>query len=202
MEQLERNRLTPPTHAPGQPTGAPPFPMKLQTTLAIIRAASPCASGYAMLLRTLGADFPTDKPIDFATILASNGLQDALWALRAVLPEQERDRDRLARLFAADCAEWVLPLFEQARPGDTRPREAITAARAFARGEIGAAVWAAARAAARDAVWDAAKAAAWDAAGAAAEAAARAAAWDAAMDAQSQDFIRYFCIAASDGGMA
>ena len=77
--------------------------------------------------------------------------------------------------FAADCAEEVLYLFERERPGDDRPRKAIEAARAFARGEITdaarAAAGAAARAAAGDAAWDAA----WDAA--------RAAAWDAAGDA-------------------
>ena len=40
------------------------------------------------------------------------------------------------RLFAADCAEHVLPIYEAAYPGDGRPRRAIEAARAFARGEI------------------------------------------------------------------
>lgn len=40
-----------------------------------------------------------------------------------------------ARLFACDCAERVLPLFESERPEDRRPREAIEVARAFARGE-------------------------------------------------------------------
>ena len=34
-----------------------------------------------------------------------------------------------AVLFAADCAERVLPLFEAQRPGDDRPRKAIAAAR-------------------------------------------------------------------------
>ncbi len=40
-----------------------------------------------------------------------------------------------ARLFAADCAEHVLPLFEREYPTDNRPRRAIEAARALARGE-------------------------------------------------------------------
>lgn len=42
----------------------------------------------------------------------------------------------LLALWAAACAEHVLPLFEQARPGDERPRRAIEQARAWARGEI------------------------------------------------------------------
>ena len=62
-----------------------------------------------------------------------------------------------ARLFAADCAEHVLPIFEKARPNDDRPRKAIEAARAFARDEIGDAAWAAAWAAARAAAWAAAR---------------------------------------------
>ena len=41
---------------------------------------------------------------------------------------------RLVGLWAADCAERVLPLFEAKAPTDTRPREAIEGIRAFARG--------------------------------------------------------------------
>ncbi|MCH5677242.1 putative immunity protein [Streptomyces gilvus] len=36
--------------------------------------------------------------------------------------------------YAAGCARRVLPLYEQRRPADTRPREAIAAADAFASG--------------------------------------------------------------------
>src|SRR3954469_14111478 len=43
----------------------------------------------------------------------------------------------LLALWAADCAEHVLPLFELERPDDARPRRAIEAARAWARGEMG-----------------------------------------------------------------
>lgn len=39
-------------------------------------------------------------------------------------------------LWAADCAEHVLPQFEQAHPRDVRPRAAVEAARAWARSEI------------------------------------------------------------------
>ncbi|SDO70125.1 hypothetical protein SAMN04489867_0358 [Pedococcus dokdonensis] len=38
--------------------------------------------------------------------------------------------------WAATCAEHVLHLFEGEQPGDTRPREAIEAARSWARGEL------------------------------------------------------------------
>jgi hypothetical protein len=42
----------------------------------------------------------------------------------------------LLALWAADCAEHVLPLFESAQPNDIRPRRAIELARAWVRGEI------------------------------------------------------------------
>ena len=46
--------------------------------------------------------------------------------------QQHRD----LALWAADCAEHVLPHFEQRHPDDGRPRQAIEAGRAWARGEI------------------------------------------------------------------
>lgn len=75
--------------------------------------------------------------------------------------------DRIARLFAADCAERVLPIYERDYPTDKRPRMSIEVARRFAEGQATpeelAAARAAARDAARDAAWAAARAAAWDA---------------------------------------
>jgi hypothetical protein len=43
---------------------------------------------------------------------------------------------RLLALWAATCAEHVLPLFERAVPDDGRPRQAIEAARSWVRGEL------------------------------------------------------------------
>jgi len=43
---------------------------------------------------------------------------------------------QLLALWAASCAEHVLPLFESAHPGDPRPRQAIEHARAWVRGEV------------------------------------------------------------------
>jgi hypothetical protein len=47
----------------------------------------------------------------------------------------EDDR-RVLAVWAADCAERTLSLFEAQAPGDTRPRDAIDGLRAFARGEM------------------------------------------------------------------
>jgi len=43
---------------------------------------------------------------------------------------------RLLAMWAADCAQHVLYLFEQTRPEDDRPRRAIEQTRAWVRGEI------------------------------------------------------------------
>lgn len=42
---------------------------------------------------------------------------------------------RLLAVWAATCAEHVLPLFEESNSEDTRPRDAIEAARMWARGQ-------------------------------------------------------------------
>ena len=157
--------------------------MTITTTLSAIRAHGPCRSGWVKLNKALGPDWG-DKPVSFRQILASNGLDDALWCLRVLPPEMEGQ----IRLLACDFAETAL---KYVPAGEDRPRLAIETARRFVAGsatcEELAAAWAAA--------WDAAWAAAWDAARAAARAAAWdaawAAAWDAARDEQCQIFARW-----------
>ena len=99
--------------------------------------------------------------------------------------------ERTARLFACDCAERVLPIFERQHPADGHPRMAVDTVRRFAEGQATREELAAAGDAAGDAAWAAAWDAAWAAAWAAARTAARTAAgtaagtaaWDAAGDA-------------------
>jgi len=166
------------------------MPYASTTTLAAIRAASPCEDGWRKLLGALGKTSADDEPLDLLTVLDSNGLDDALWVLSYAMPD-----DRLARHFHAWCAEQVLHLFEAEYPDDTSVRDQIAmlrndeaddAARAAAEAAARAAAEAAARAAAEAAAWAAARAAAWDAA----RAAARAAAWDAARAAEAADAAR------------
>lgn len=64
--------------------------------------------------------------------------------------------ERTARLFAVDCAERGISFYETLFPDDKRPRSAITAARAYARGEIDRSTLAPARWAAEQAVLEAA----------------------------------------------
>jgi hypothetical protein len=89
--------------------------------------------------------------------------------------------ERTARLFACDCAEHVLSLYEAKYPDDDRPRKAIEVARRYAEGTATREELAAARDAAREAAW-AAAGAARDAAEAARDAAE--AAWEAAWAAE------------------
>lgn len=65
---------------------------------------------------------PEDRDRRFITIRRGGTLTDA--------------DHRILALWAAVCAEHVLPLFEAAKPSDMRPREAIECARAWTRGEI------------------------------------------------------------------
>ena len=160
----------------------------MKTTLNKIRARSPCTDGWEKLLKNLGKTKADDEPLALTTILESNGIDDALWCLRAV-----DGHEREMRLFAVDCARSVQHLMT-----DKRSLDALDVAERFANGlatqtELAAAdaAWAAAWAAA-DAAADAAWAAAWDVGWAAARVAAwaaAAAAGDAAWDAQANLFI-------------
>jgi hypothetical protein len=151
----------------------------MTTTLNKIKAHSPCGSGWDILLNYLGKTKADNEPLSIATIIQSNGIKDAVWALRAV-----EGKDKEIRLFAADCAESDLHIYENKYPNDDRPRKAIQAARDYANGVIGKDELAAASDAAfaaSDAACDAARAASW-----AARAAARHASLKAASDADAK----------------
>ena len=130
--------------------------MILSTTFAELHKSGACVSGYKKLAAYLGGieKYGKTTPIDLLTILESNGIVDCIWALRAAV---EPDRDKISRLFACDCAESVLPIFESGKPDDPRPRKAIQAARYYAVGLITAQERDAARAAAGAAAGDAAR---------------------------------------------
>ena len=72
--------------------------------------------------------------------------------------------NKIARLFAADCASRALKRFEKEFPSDKRPRLAIKAARNFARGKISQEELDAAQSAAQSAAESAASPAAQSAA--------------------------------------
>ena len=147
----------------------------MKTTLNAIRDHHPCADGWKKLLANLGKTAADDYPLSLITILDSNGIDDALWCLRAVY-----GHDKEIRLFAVWCARQVqhlmtdqrsvaaLDVSERFANGDAT-KEELDAAGAAARAASGYAAGAAARAAAWDAAWDAA--------------------WSAALDAQKAKFL-------------
>jgi len=144
----------------------------MQTTLNEIRKHSPCEDGWRKLLAHLGKTQADDEPLSIATVVDSNGLDDAVWCLRAV-----SGHDREIRLFAVWCARQVQHLMK-----DPRSIAILDVFERFANGKASDRELAAARAAAGDAAWDAARAGAWDAAWDAA--------WAAAKDAQEKELRR------------
>lgn len=99
-----------------------PPPMYYSTTLNKLTDHEPSIDYLRKLLSHLGKTAPDDEPLALSVILESNGLNDALWALRAV---ENVDRD--AWLYACDCAQTVVHL----NP-DPRVQAAIDAARRYA----------------------------------------------------------------------
>ena len=154
----------------------------MKTTLNAIREHQPCADGWAKLLRHLGKTKADHEPVLIRTILDSNGLDDALWCLRAVT-----GHDREIRLYAVWCARRVQHLMI-----DPRSIAALDVAERYANNLATEHDLEAARDAAGEAAGDAAWAAAWDAAGDAAGDAAWAAARDAAWAAQAAS-LREVC---------
>ena len=157
----------------------------MNTTLNKIRAHSPCADGWTTLLSHLGKTQADDEPLSIATILESNGLEDALWCLRAV-----KGHDKEIRLYAVWCARQVQSLMtskESIAALDVAERHANGLATdselATARAAAQSAALCAARDAARFEAQGAARAATYAAARSAAREAARSAAWHADYDA-------------------
>lgn len=101
----------------------------LYTTFNKLKNAYACSTRYRHLAKALGGitKYGADTPISLETILDINGLEDAVWALRACV-----GHGRISRLFACRCAEEVLPIYETYYPKDKRPRTAIEVARLFA----------------------------------------------------------------------
>lgn len=167
------------------------------TTLNDIRAKHPCATGWSKLLAHLGKTQADAEPLALATILEANGIEDAVWALRALPADAARE----IRLFAVSCARQVQHLMT-----DPRSLKALDVTERFANGDATAneleeahrAAAAAVAYAAADAAACAAYAAPADAAADAAYAAAYAAAdaadaRAAACEKQTELFKQFFC---------
>ncbi len=190
------------------------------TTLNKIREHHPCRKGWRKLLKYLNKNQVYEELLSLKVILDSNGVEDAIWALRTI------DDQGLVQLFAVRCVRQVQHLLIDERSIhalDVSERSAIGEASDEELGEARGtalsawfkypaytteryAAWAAAAtaaAAAADTVGGAARAAsdaAWGAAWAASVAARAAArdgaedtAWADAREEQRRDFIAMFC---------
>ena len=113
----------------------------LTTTFHLLRKHNACKIRYAVLRKSLRGR-RDNEPIGIVEVLDHNGLDDALWALRAVPDEQAAERDRLARLFACWCLRQVWNLL------DDSSRATVEVAERYAFGEATLDDMAAARAAA------------------------------------------------------
>ena len=98
----------------------------MKTTLNAIRAQGPCCNGWKKLLQHLGKTEDDDALLSIATVLDSNGLDDAVWCLRAVT-----GHDREIRLFAVWCARRVQHLNT-----DPSIEKVLVIAEAFANGTV------------------------------------------------------------------
>ena len=89
--------------------------MTLTTTLKLLREHHACQPRYDHLVAALGNGWQDDAPIPLERILDTNGLDDALWALRT-LPDEQR------RTINAAYDEQRRPIdaayYEQRRPID------------------------------------------------------------------------------------
>ena len=109
----------------------------LHTTFSRLFGAGACTIGYRRLARSLGGIrvYGKDAPIPLSHIVESNGLQDALWCLRAVVPGEEAEALRVSRLLALECAERVLPVYERQYPNDPRVRDCLAITHRFLTGD-------------------------------------------------------------------
>jgi hypothetical protein len=154
----------------------------MKTTLNKIRQHSPCKDGWGKLLKHLDKTCADDVELSLLTILESNGIDDALWCLRAV-----DGFDKEKRLMAVAFAREV-----QHSMTDRRSIAALDVAERFAHGD--ATVEELKAAAAYDAAYTAAyTAAAYDAAYDAAAADAAWAAYAAATKDKQVEILKKFC---------
>lgn len=134
------------------------------TTLKRIREYGPCGAGWERLLKHLGKTKADDEPLSLLTVLKSNGLDDAIRALRTIddCPE--------VFPFAVRCVRKVQHLLRD----DSICRGILNVVECWAVGERG-------EYRNEDAAWVASWAAAW------------AKSDEAIREAQRKDFIDIFC---------
>ena len=107
----------------------------MTTTFRQLRDKKACSDRYAHLVNALGGIevYGDETPITLLQILDSNGVEDALWAIRACNMTTKEQKE--VQLLACDYAERVLHIYENQYPGDNRPRNAIETKRRWINGD-------------------------------------------------------------------
>lgn len=98
---------------------------QITTTLNRIRDCSPCTAEWPVLLAALSKVRADDEPVTYARFVETNGIQPALWAMRA-----EPQMAATWRLFAVACVRN----FQHLLP-DERSLAALDVAERHAKGE-------------------------------------------------------------------
>ena len=135
----------------------------LAITYTELKALTPCEESLRRVAKLMGGARKWSSGVNAAQAREAGATFDDLIWVASTLARKDADIDRRLRLWMADCAARVLHIYEKTETSGA-PRDAIIAARQYARGEIDeaaidaarAAAWAAARAArdaARDAAW-------------------------------------------------
>jgi len=101
----------------------------MKTTFKTIKKFRPCENGWDTL-KEYHKPKSMEQEISIKEILKSNGIKDAVWALRCI------DDKNTVMLFCADVAESVLHIFTNKYPDDNRAGKCINAIREFVKGNI------------------------------------------------------------------
>ena len=185
------------------------------TTLKQLRENGACSDRYDYLVEH-GKIESDDTKVTLKKILKVNGLDDAIWALRAV---EHNEIERDARLFACACARRVVERYPEHKDvllatikvseryaiGKATEEELESAERSAvrlaARSDELSAAWLVARSEARSTAWSSARSTAWlsawstarSSAGSSEGSSAWLSAWLAERKQQEKIFIKYFC---------
>ena len=98
----------------------------------------PCSNGYHICCRSNLISWLDEAIFEVeyrGSIIVKDSKKSVVREAR-LLRKIETWDEKTARLFAADCAEKVLPIYEEKYPDDDRPRKAVKVARDYANGKI------------------------------------------------------------------
>lgn len=100
----------------------------LKTTFEKIRKAKPCSTGWNQLLSYHNKDMDMNREISLVDILKSNGIDDAIWAVKHIHDYKDYC------LFMVELAENTLPYFKEADPNNPLLEQILESIKDYHRG--------------------------------------------------------------------